>query len=77
MPVASFMMGAFAVIMMWTLVRALHSGIIFCDGVSYNFNERPRMFAPMAAVHYGGVLLFVWLAASGGIAKLWPLIMPH
>ena len=77
MPVASFMMGAFAVFIMWTLVRALRSGIIFCDGVPYDFNQRPRMFASMAAIHYGGVLLFVWLAASGGIAKLWPLMMPH
>jgi hypothetical protein len=64
MLVASLMMGAFAVFVMWTLVRALRSGIIFCDGVPYDFNERPRMFASMAAIHCGGVLLFVWLRAA-------------
>ncbi len=60
-----------------TLVRALRSGIILCDGVPYDFDGRPRMFASMSAIHYGGVLLFVWLAASGGIARLWPLMMLH
>ena len=76
MPLASFMMGAFAVFILGSVVRALRSGIIFSDGVPYDVDERPRMFASMAAVHCSGVLLFAWLA-SGGIAKFWPLIMSH
>ena len=67
-PVGSFMLGAFAVFIMWTLVRALRSGIIFSDGVAYNINEQPRMFASMATIHGIGAFFFAWLAASGDIA---------
>jgi hypothetical protein len=77
MPVTSFMMGAFALYIVWTLVRALRNGIIFSDGVPYNANERPMMFASMAAVHGGGALLFAGLAADGGIPGLWQLIGSH
>jgi hypothetical protein len=76
-PVASFMLGAFAVFMMRTLVRALRNGIIFSDGVPYNFKERPSMFASTAAIHGSGALLFAWLAVNGHIAGLWSLIGTH
>ena len=65
---ASFLMGAFAVFIMATLVRALRNGIIFSDGIAYSAKERPGMFASTAAIHCGGAFLFAWLAASGGIA---------
>jgi hypothetical protein len=64
-PVVSLMMGEFAIFIVWTLVRALRNGIIFSDGVPYNANERPMVFASMAAVHCGGALLFAGLAAGG------------
>ena len=67
-PVGSFMLGAFAVFIMWTLVRALRSGIIFSDGVAYAANKQPRMFASMATIHGIGAFFFAWLAASGDIA---------
>jgi hypothetical protein len=76
-PVGSFMMGAFAVFIMWTLARALRNGIIFSDGVPYSANEQPMMFASMAAIHCSGAFLFAWLAASGGIPEFWRLIGPH
>jgi len=33
-PVVSIMLGAFAVFIVWTLVRALRNGIICSDGVA-------------------------------------------
>ena len=77
MLVANFLMGAFAVFVAWTLVRALRTGIIFSDGIAYDAHEQPRMFASMAAIHGVGVVLFAWLAASGGVARLLPLIGAH
>jgi hypothetical protein len=78
MPAAgSFMMGGFAVFIMWTLVRALRNGTIFSDGVAYHAGEQPMMFASTAAIHGIGALLFAWLAASGDIAGAWHLIVPR
>lgn len=73
-PVGSFMLGAFAVFIAWTLVRALQSGTIFSDGVPCNANEQPMEFASVAAIHCGGAVLFAWLAASDGIPVLWRLV---
>jgi hypothetical protein len=67
--VGSFMLGAFAVFIAWTLVRALRNGTIFSDGVAYHAGEQPRMFVSMAAVHGAGVLLFGWLAVSDSITS--------
>ena len=75
--VASVMLGAFAVFMTWTLVRALRNGIIFSDGVPYDVRERPRMFASTAAIHGSGALLFAWLAVHGEVAGFWSLIGTH
>jgi hypothetical protein len=77
MPAISFTMGAFAVYIAWTLVRALRNGVIFSDGVPYNARERPVMFVSMAAVHCGGALLFAGLAAGGGTSGVWQLIGSH
>src|SRR5258708_25449602 len=76
-PVARFLMGAFAVFIGWTLVRALRSGTIFSDGVGYDSDGQPMMFAWMAAIHGIGALLFGWLAAGGDLAGLWRLIGPY
>ena len=75
--VGSFLMGAFAAFIMWTLVRALRNGIIFSDGVPYDIHEQPRKFASMAAIHGGGAALFAWLAASGDIAGVGRLLGPQ
>ena len=69
-PLGSFMLGAFAVFIVWTLVRALRSGIIFSDGVAYDVGEQPVMFASMATIHGIGAALFAWLAACGDIVSL-------
>jgi hypothetical protein len=76
-PVGSFLLGAFAVFIALTLVRALRSGIIYSDGVACDAHEQPGMFASLAAIHGGGAVLFAWLAASGGIVKFLPLMGPH
>ena len=57
-PVGRFMLGAFAVFIM----------SIFSDGVAYDANKQPRMFASMATIHGIGAFFFAWLAASGDIA---------
>jgi len=72
--IGSFMLGAFAVFIARTLVRALRNGVIFSDGVPYDIHVQPRKFASTAAIHGGGAVLFAWLALSGGIARLWPLM---
>jgi hypothetical protein len=74
--VGSFVMGSFSAYIMWTLVRAAHSGVIFSDGVGYDIHEQPTEFASMAVVHGIGALLFAWLAA-GGVAHSLRLIFPH
>lgn len=73
----SLMMGAFSVFIVWTLVRALRSGVIFSDGVPYDVNEQPRMFASMAAIHGIGAILFAWLAASGDLGGYSRLFGAH
>jgi len=74
--VAVLMMGAFAVYIVWTLVRALRQGIIFSDGIGYDIDEQPMKFASTVAMHGIGAMLFAWLAA-GGIANLFRLILQH
>jgi hypothetical protein len=77
MPVARLLMGAFAVYIAWTLVRALRTGIIFSDGIAYDAHQQPRMFASTAAIHGGGAVLFAWLAANGGVTRLLPFTGLH
>jgi hypothetical protein len=74
--VAVLMMGAFAVYIVWTLVRALRQGIIFSDGIGYDIDEQPMKFASTVAMHGIGAMLFAWLAA-GGVANLFRLILQH
>jgi hypothetical protein len=75
-PLAGLLMGGFAAFIAWTLVRALHDGIIFSDGIACDLHEQPMKFAATAAIHGVGALLFAWLAA-GGVAPLFRLILPH
>ena len=75
--IGCFMLGAFALFIVRTLVRALRSGVIFSDGVPYDARERPGMFASTAAIHGSGALLFAWLAVRGDIAGFWSLVGPH
>jgi hypothetical protein len=73
----SFMMGAFSVFIMWTLVRALRNGTISSDGVACDVHAQPRMFVSTATLHGVGAVLFAWLAASGDYDGLWRLIGHH
>ena len=66
-----------AAFMLWSLIRAFRSGKIFSDGFGYDSNERPMVFAFVAASHVVGICLFGWLAAGGDIAAFWRLVMPH
>ena len=76
-PVGRIVLGAFALFIVWTLVRALRRGTIFSRGTGYDVNEQPMMFALVAASHVIIICLFGWLAAGGDIAGFWRLIAPH
>jgi uncharacterized membrane protein (DUF441 family) len=76
-PIGRIVLGAFAAFISWTLIRALRSGKIFSRGVGYDTNERPLMFAFVAASHVLAVCFFGWLAAGGDIAAFWRLVLPH
>jgi hypothetical protein len=76
-PVGRIVVGAFALFIVWTLVRALRRGTIFSRGTGYDINERPMMFAFVAASHVIVILFFGWLAAGGDIAGFWRLVAPH
>jgi hypothetical protein len=75
--VGSLLMGAFAVFILRTLVLAVRSGVIFSDGVAYDARKQPGTFASTAAIHSGGAVLFAWLALSGHVAGLWPVVGLH
>jgi hypothetical protein len=75
--VGRVLLGAFAVFILLTLVRALRSGVIYSDGVACDAHARPGTFASLAAIHGGGAVLFAWLAANGGIARVLSLIGQH
>ena len=76
-PIGRIVLGVFAAFILWTLIRALRSGIIFSRGTGYDSNERPMMFAFVAASHVIIICFFGWLAAGGDIAAFWRLVMPH
>jgi hypothetical protein len=76
-PIGRIVLGVFAAFILWTLIRALRSGIIFSRGTGYDSNERPMMFAFVAASHLIIICFFGWLAAGGDIAAFWRLVMPH
>ena len=68
-PVGRIVVGAFALFIVWTLVRALRRGTIFSRGTPYDINEQPMMFAFVAASHVIVILFFGWLAAGGSQAR--------
>jgi hypothetical protein len=76
-PGGRIVVGVFALFILWMLVRALRSGTIFSRGVAYDTNERPMMFAFVAASHVIAICFFGWLAAGGDIAEFWRLVRPH
>jgi hypothetical protein len=76
-PVGRIVVGALALFILWTLVRALRSRTIFSRGTAYDTNEQPMMFAFVAASHLIAILFFGWLAAGGDIAGFWRLVAPH
>jgi hypothetical protein len=76
-PVGRIVVGALALFILWTLLRALRSGTIFSRGTAYDTNEQPMMFAVVAASHFIAILFFGWLAAGGDIAGFWRLVAPH
>jgi hypothetical protein len=76
-PIGRIVLGLLAAFMLWSLIRAFRNGMIFSDGFGYDSNERPMMFALVAASHVVGICLFGWLAAGGDIAAFWRMAAPH
>ncbi len=59
-----FIMGAFALFIIWTMVRAWRSGRIYSGMWSFDAGDSPFMYTLMLAGHAFIVALFVWTAAG-------------
>jgi len=59
-----FIMGAFALFVIATMVRAWRTGRIYSGMWSFDADESPFMYALMLAGHTFIVGLFVWTAAG-------------
>jgi hypothetical protein len=63
-PYGRLVMAALAVFVLWTLVRAWRSGVIFSEGRGYAIDENPTIYSLGLAVH-GGIAIYCALLAAG------------
>ena len=59
-----FIMGAFALFVVWTMVRAWRTGRIRSGVWKFNVDDNPFMYALTLAGHAFIVAMFVWTAAG-------------
>jgi hypothetical protein len=60
-----FVMGAFALFMIWTMVRAWRTGRIASGALwRFDIDDNPFMFALTMATHAFLVAMFLWVAAG-------------
>jgi fatty acid desaturase len=59
-----------ALFIIWTLVRAARSGIVYSRGVSFNAEQSPMLFALVVLCHAGGVVFFLALAAGFTLTEI-------
>jgi len=72
-PAGRFILGALAVFILWTLVRAFRRGVIQSRGYSFTLDDSPMLFTLCVMVHASGALYFAYLAAGyppAGFARL-------
>ncbi len=64
-PFGRILLGALAVFILWSLVRAFRNGIInSTTGHSFTLDDSPMLFTLTAIVHAGIGLYFAYLAAG-------------
>ncbi len=69
-PAGRIICGALAVFILWTLVRALRSGVIYSEGYGFSLDESPMLFTLAAIVHAGGALFLAYLSAGYEMAAI-------
>jgi hypothetical protein len=67
-------MGALALFVAWTLVRAMTSGTVFSQGRAYSFDDSPMMATALVATHGVLVVYCLWLAAGYDTASFLHLL---
>jgi hypothetical protein len=50
-PVSRAILGALAVFILWTVVRAFRRGVIYSDGYGFSLDESPMLFTIAIIVH--------------------------
>ena len=63
-PAGRIVLGALAVFILWTVVRAFRRGVVFSDGYGFSLDESPMLFTLAIIVHALGALYFTYLAAG-------------
>ena len=69
-PSGRIILGALALFIFWTLVRAFRRGVIYSDGYGFSLDENPMMFTLAVIVHTLGALFFAYLAAGYEMASI-------
>jgi hypothetical protein len=63
-PAGRIVLGALAVFILWTLVRAFRSGVIYSRGYAFSLDESPMLFTIGVIVHALCAVFLVYLAAG-------------
>jgi hypothetical protein len=74
-PYGRLVLGALAVFVAWTMVRAWRSGVIFSEGRGYDIDENPTIYSLGLAVHGGIVIYCAALAAGFTNADIWQCLL--
>jgi hypothetical protein len=69
-PAGRIILGALAVFILWTLVRAFRRGVIYSDGYGFSLDESPMLFTITIIVHALGALFFAYLSAGYEMAAI-------
>jgi hypothetical protein len=69
-PGGRIILGALAVFLLWSLIRAFRRGVInSTSGYSFTLDDSPVLFTLVAIVHAGGVVFFGCIAAGYDAAE--------
>lgn len=77
---ARIVFGCLAVFVIWTIIRAVHSGSVFSRGIEFKIDDRPFVYSLALAVHVLIAAFLIWSAAGNdpgvfltklGISNTW------
>ena len=63
-PFGRLVMGGLAVFVVWTLVRAARTGVIYSEYRGFDINEQPTLYALAYVVHLAIVVAALGMAAG-------------